>query len=97
MRKIPTHLKLLRGNPGKRPLHPEPQPPVPPSPPEAPSFLVGYSMDEWYRVAEELHRLKLLTVIDIHPLAAYCQAYGYGARQSKPSLKSPSVIRPSTA
>lgn len=38
--------------------------------PEAPEFLNGYACDEWYRVAEELHRLRLLTLVDVHPLAA---------------------------
>lgn len=76
-RPLPTHLKWLRGNPGHRPLHPEqePQPEIPPKVPDCPEFLVGYACDEWYRVAEELYRLKLLTRVDIHPLAAYCQAY----------------------
>jgi P27 family predicted phage terminase small subunit len=43
--------------------------------PECPSFLIGYGCDEWYRVAPELHRLGLLTILDIPALAAYCQAY----------------------
>ena len=55
----PTHLKLLRGNPGKRPIRPEPQPEQPPTPPEPPDFLTGYAFDEWRRVAPELHRLGL--------------------------------------
>jgi P27 family predicted phage terminase small subunit len=66
----------LRGNPGKRPVNEnEPQPEVPPEVPNAPSFLTGHAADEWYRVAEELHNLALLTRVDIQPLAAYCQAY----------------------
>jgi P27 family predicted phage terminase small subunit len=34
------------------------------------------AQNEWWRVATELHRRGLLTVVDLHPLAAYCQAYG---------------------
>jgi P27 family predicted phage terminase small subunit len=71
----PTHLRLLRGNASKRAFRPEPQPERPAEPPEAPAFLVDYARDEWYRVVGELHRLKLLTVVDISPLAAYCTAY----------------------
>lgn len=76
-RPMPTHLKLLRGNPGKEALNKnEPQPSRTPAVPDAPEYLVGYAMDEWYRVAEELYHLKLLTRVDIQPLAAYCQAFG---------------------
>jgi P27 family predicted phage terminase small subunit len=71
----PINLRILRGNPGKRPIKPEPQPERPAEPPEPPPFLAGYACDEWYRVAGELHRLKLLTILDISSLAAYCTAY----------------------
>jgi P27 family predicted phage terminase small subunit len=71
----PTVIKLLRGNPGRRPIPPEPEPTRTAEPPEAPAFLVGYASDEWHRVAPELHRLKLLTVLDVQALASYCTAY----------------------
>ena len=71
----PNVLKLLRGNPGKRRVGPEPEPQQAPDIPAAPDWLNGYACDEWHRVAPELHRLRLLTVVDIQPLAAYCQAY----------------------
>jgi P27 family predicted phage terminase small subunit len=71
----PNVLKLLRGNPGKRRIRPEPIPQVPAEVPEAPAFLVGHASDEWHRVAPELYSLKLLTVLDVQPLAAYCVAY----------------------
>lgn len=76
-RPVPTHLKLLRGNPGKGKINrDEPQPLVPDACPEPPSFLSAYAAEEWRRVAAELHRLHLLTVIDTGPLAAYCVAFG---------------------
>jgi P27 family predicted phage terminase small subunit len=75
-RPTPTHLKLLRGNPGHQKLNTdEPQPPRPPQVPEPPGFLVGYGADEWHRVGPELYALGLLTALDVMPLAAYCQAY----------------------
>jgi P27 family predicted phage terminase small subunit len=75
-RPIPTHLKILRGNPGKRALpgnEPEPTPIV--EVPEAPPFVQGYARIEWERIGTELVRLNLLTVIDTAVLAAYCVSY----------------------
>jgi P27 family predicted phage terminase small subunit len=77
MRKVPTHLRLLRGNPGKRPIKPEPEPSVPETLPEPPSFLPTDAVNEWWRVVPELHALGLLTVLDVQPLAAYCVAYAH--------------------
>ncbi|MFH0298375.1 phage terminase small subunit P27 family [Bradyrhizobium sp. 31Argb] len=54
----------------------EPEPLVPETCPEPPSFVTGYAAEEWHRIAAELYRLRLLTLIDIGPLAAYCVAYG---------------------
>jgi len=44
---IPTRLKILTGNPGKRPIREEP---VPESPlPAPPSHLNGHALEEWNR------------------------------------------------
>jgi P27 family predicted phage terminase small subunit len=71
----PTHLKLVKGNPGKRALNGSE--PVPeallPSPP---AELCEDARIEWERVSVELHRIGVLTAIDRAALAAYCQAYG---------------------
>jgi P27 family predicted phage terminase small subunit len=75
-RPIPTHLKLLRGNPGHRPINPdEPKPVVPDYCPKPPPFVSGYAAEEWARIGPELHRLGLLTLVDTAPLASYCMAY----------------------
>jgi len=77
-RPTPTHLKLLRGNPGHQKLNKEePQPAPPPEVPEPPAFLDGYARDEWWRVAPELLVLGLLSTVDLMPFAAYCQAYAH--------------------
>jgi len=71
----PTHLKVLAGNPGKRPLN-ENEPKPRPIAPKCPSWLDREAKKEWKRVAPALERLGLLTEVDGAALAAYCQAYG---------------------
>jgi len=51
------------------------EPPIPPRPPGPPGCLSGYALDEWHRLAPELHRLGLLSELDVMPLASYCTAY----------------------
>jgi P27 family predicted phage terminase small subunit len=72
----PAHLKLLEGNPGKRSIPIEPRPEISETIPEAPPFLTVDAHKEWDHIATQLHRLGLLTVVDVASLAAYCQAYG---------------------
>ena len=50
---------------------------MPATPPDPPEFLDEHAKNEWWRVAPELHALGLLTVLDLQPLAAYCQAYAH--------------------
>lgn len=71
----PTHLRVLKGNPGKRPL-PENEPKPQPLAPKRPAWLVGEARREWDRIVSELEKLGLLTVVDGAALAAYCHAYG---------------------
>jgi P27 family predicted phage terminase small subunit len=42
--------------------------------PPPPRYLSAYAQQEWQHIAPELHRLNLLTVLDVSPLAAYCCA-----------------------
>ena len=73
---VPTNLRILRGNPSKRPLpQNEPQPDIAPDPPPPPDYLAYYAREEWLDKAPQLHRLGLLTKIDLTALAAYCTAY----------------------
>lgn len=73
----PTRLKILEGNPGKRPLpENEPMPDVPDKVPNAPRHLSKEAKKEWANMSKKLHRLGLLTNIDTTALALYCQAYG---------------------
>jgi P27 family predicted phage terminase small subunit len=68
-------LKLLRGNPGKRPLKKQRAAPTTTSKVSCPDWLSPAAKAEWRRVAPELARMGLLTGLDRAALAAYCQNY----------------------
>ena len=70
----PTNLKVLEGNPGKRPL-PENEPKPTPIAPKRPSWLTGEGKKIWEKLAPELEKLGLLTSIDGEAFAAACQAW----------------------
>lgn len=71
---VPTALKILRGNPGKRPLNKnEPQPEV--EIPDCPPHLDEEAKAEWERLAAELAALGILTNIDRGVLATYCLSW----------------------
>lgn len=70
----PTHLRLVGGNAGRRPLPKnEPKPPV--AMPEPPQHLSDVAVAEWKRVAQVLFDVGMLTEIDAGMLGAYCQSY----------------------
>lgn len=78
----PTALKVLEGNPGKRPLNRrEPQPLR--SIPTCPAHLSPTAKGEWKRLAGQLHRLGILSQLDRAALAAYCQATAAGSRRRR--------------
>jgi P27 family predicted phage terminase small subunit len=72
---VPTALKLLRGNPGRRPIEADLEPQPEPVLPTCPRQLGTVAKREWRRIAPELHKLGLLTRIDRAALAAYCATY----------------------
>lgn len=67
-------LKLITGNPGRRPLNPkEAKPPaVIPDPPE---MMKGAALDEWKRVTPLLADVGLIAKLDRAIIAAYCMAW----------------------
>lgn len=78
----PPKLKVLEGNPGKRPIpedYPEPQPAAPPEP-YWPNLLPGEeakpvrrdAREEWRRVVPVLDALGLLSLLDHSTLVDYC-------------------------
>ena len=70
----PTALKVLEGNPGKRPLN-ELEPKPKKQAPSCPSWLEPEAKKEWKRMAKTLESIGLLTEIDKASFAGYCQAY----------------------
>lgn len=80
----PTHLKLVRGNPGKRAL-PKKGDEIPVVIEEVtpPPFLSDDAKVEWGRLLQALVTLKLVSQLDRAALAAYCQAYGRWAQAER--------------
>ena len=72
----PTNLRLLRGNPGRRPINKnEPRPKPKTKAPPVPKGLGSDGKREWKRLAKELVSLGLLTNVDITAFRIYCDAY----------------------
>ena len=81
-RPTPTRIKILTGNPGKRPLNrnePRPEPALPECPPE----LGPSAQREWARLIGELSKLNLITNLDRAALASYCGAYALWAEATE--------------
>lgn len=70
----PTHLKVIAGNPGKRPLTArEPRPEK--GRPRCPSWLGPEVKKVWRRVVADLEAMGVLTVADGDAVSIYCQTY----------------------
>jgi P27 family predicted phage terminase small subunit len=88
----PTRLKVLTGNPGKRPLNenePRPDAAVPQCPPE----LGPAAQREWNRLVTELATLNLLTNLDRAALAAYCGSYALWAEATEAIQKYGAMVK----
>lgn len=70
----PTALKILEGNPGKKPLN-ENEPKPKKIAPKCPSWLEPEAKKEWRRMAKTLETIGVLTQVDAAAFAGYCQAY----------------------
>jgi len=68
----PTTLKLIEGNPGKRPL-PENEPTPYPKAPKCPDDIDSGAQDVWKRLGPKLERLGLLTETDGDLFSMLCQ------------------------
>ena len=70
----PTALKLLEGNPGKRPIN-EHEPIPPKGTVKCPTWLEPEAKKERKRLAPSLEAMGVLTQADLTAFAGYCQAY----------------------
>jgi P27 family predicted phage terminase small subunit len=72
----PDRLKVLAGNPGKRPLK-KARAKLDGKGPSCPEWLSPEAKVEWRRLAPELVRRGLLTPLDRAAFAGYCQSYAH--------------------
>lgn len=70
----PTAMKVLEGNPGKRPLN-ENEPKPEKKAPKCPAWLEPEAKKEWKRMTKTLEAIGVLTQVDATAFAGYCQAY----------------------
>lgn len=90
--KKPTKLRLLEGNPSKRPInHDEPQPPAVRQA-KAPKFLNTTAQTEWNRLAPELIDLGLLTTLDFGLLTMLCHSWSQFVSASERAEKTGMMI-----
>ncbi len=71
----PTALKVLEGNPGKRPININEVKPIP-IPDKCPDWLSDYAKEYWDEYSEKLERLGLLTEVDGLDFQNMCIAAG---------------------
>ena len=91
----PTAIKVLEGNPGKRPLNKnEPKPK--PIAPKCPSWLEPDAKKEWKRLSKELEAMGLLTQVDMAVFAGYCQAYARWKEAEEFISKHGSILKTSS-
>lgn len=89
---VPTVLKLINGNPGKRQLNRNEPKPVT-AIPTCPAHLSPTGKAEWKRLARYLHDLGIISELDRAALAAYCQAYGRWVEAERKLKETPTLLR----
>ena len=90
----PTRMKVLNGNPGRRPL-PKDEPRPAPGAPPPPDWLDPLARQEWDRVVPRLEAIGLLTQVDGFVLEAYCTCYAHWVELEQAIAKIGPVYQPS--
>ena len=88
---IPTAIKELNGNPGKRALNKK-EPKVESRIPPCPSHLKGAARTEWNTLTQDLHALGLISNIDRAALAICCTAWADYVKACNKLIKEGEVI-----
>lgn len=92
---VPTAMRVLRGNPGKRAL-PTDEPQAAAFLPDPPADLIGEGLAEWRRVGPHLLQLGLITALDAPAFIAYCRNWHrYVGAEQKVTEKGLIVVAPS--
>ena len=87
----PTRLKLLEGNPGRRPLNDlEPQPEA--ALLEPPAELPKIARDEWRRIAKKLYEIGMLSDLEQALLEAYCYSFAKWKNALREMVGSKAVV-----
>ena len=90
--KKPTVLKILQGNPGRKPL-PKNEPKPVACQPDAPETLSADARKHWDKIAAQLAESGIMTALDSDALAAYCEAYSRWLDANQKLVKFGSVIK----
>lgn len=85
----PTNLKLVTGNPGKRPLNKQEPDPEYLADLTAPEYLSPGAKSIWDQVAPKLRESRLLTVVDVPILGMLCESLFEYRRSTVHCSKSP--------
>jgi P27 family predicted phage terminase small subunit len=88
----PAELKILEGNPGKRPIDPDRPQPTRGLPP-CPTHLKGEARREWRRLGSRLEAVGLVTNVDTAAFAAYCQAWSRWVDAEKNLAREGTIIK----
>ena len=91
----PTVLKLLKGNPGKRPLNEDEPQPDALTTFEPPASLSKAAADHWKIIAPLLASNRLLTELDTDALGMYCEAKAVWTDAQAKYSKAPIIKAPS--
>lgn len=93
----PAALKLVRGNPGKRPIkHTDDATPCSGVPP-APEWLTPAARKYWESIAPDLERAGLLKDLDRTALEGLCDAYARWREASEMLAKTSMIVKASTS
>lgn len=94
---IPTQLKVVRGNPGRRPL-PEQEIVAPPAEDlSAPAWLSENARKYWDDLAPMMRDCGLLTEIDKTAFEGLCDAYARWREASEMLAKTPMIVKAPTS